>query len=79
MCTHITSSSIYWGAPDVACAQHGYLATSMGEVLCCRLDLSSPTGHLCECSYVGGNISAPGARRAFFWTSAPPVAFSGVH
>ena len=25
-----------------------------------------------------GNVSAPGARRASFWTRAPPVTFSGV-
>ena len=31
----------------------GYLATSMGKVLCCRLDLSSCTGHLCEGTYLG--------------------------
>ena len=25
------------------------------------------------------NVSAPGVRRASFWTRAPPVAFWGVH
>ena len=40
------------GAPDTARTLRSYLAT-MGKVLCCHLDLSSRTGHLCGCSYLG--------------------------
>ena len=28
-------------------ARRSYLATFMGKVLCCRLELSSHAGHLC--------------------------------
>ena len=38
-------------APEAAHAQCGCLATYMGKMLCCRVDLSSRAGHLCGCTY----------------------------
>ena len=40
------------GAPDAVHTQCGYLATSMGKVLCCHLDLSFCAVHVCGCTFL---------------------------
>ena len=39
--------------------RRGYSATSMGNVLWCRLDLPSRAGHLCRCTYLSHNGPRP--------------------